>query len=205
MVDVGVEARCRALFMNNIAGVGLSTPAGQVVDCNDAFIETFGFTSRSELLGRSAWDFYLCRQDRDDAIQQERVRENHVPEERPFRHKTGRPIWLRFTRTVVSRINNRPELLLVTAMDVTELRRLRAQVRGLPTETSISSTLGSDPTLHGLAGELTSHLQTVNLALGQENLQMLTRRDLQEFIKSVERMKILMEDLVMNQVNVDSE
>jgi len=205
MTDIGVEDRYRALFANNVAAVGLSTPTGRMVDCNDAFTETFGFASRAEVLARSAWDFYLDRQDRDDAIQPDRVTENHAAQDLPFRHKTGRPIWLRFTRAVVRRTNNRPELLLATAVDVTELRRLRAQFRELSMETGTWPTLKADPPAHGLTEELAVNLQTVNLVLRPGHLETLTKPDLQQFIKSVERMKVLMQELVVNQLGVDRE
>jgi len=205
MTDIGIEDRYRALFANNIAGVGLSTPTGRIVDCNAAFTETFGFASHEEVLAHSAWDLYLNRRDRDDAIQPDRVAENHAPQEFPFRHKTGKPIWLRFTRTVVSRKNHRPELLLVTAVDVTELRQLKAQFRELSMESGAGPTPKTDSSVRTLTQDLTSHLQTVNLALRPENLEMLSKVDLQQFIKSVERMKVLMEELMMNQLNIDRE
>jgi PAS domain S-box-containing protein len=173
---------------------------GRLVDCNDAFAETFGFFSRAEVLTLKAWDLYLDRQDRDADIQPDRVTENHVARELPFRHNTGRPIWLRFTRAVVSRTSGRPELLLVTAVDVTELRRLRAQFRELSKETRKRRVVGQDSPPTALIEELASHLQRISLAVRPEELEMLSKLSLQRFIQSVERMKVLMEELAMNQV-----
>lgn len=205
MAGISAEDGYRTLFTNNIAAVSLSTPEGCIVDCNDVLVEIFGFGSRTELLTHNAWEFYFDRKDRDASIQPDMVIENQVAQELPFRHKTGRPVWLRYTRAVVSRTNGRPELLLSTAVDVTELKQLREQFRDLPKELCARPAPGTDPSASALTQELANHLQKVNQTLRPENLEAVRTLELKQFITSVERMKVLMEELAMNQVNINPE
>ncbi len=59
------EERYRMLFERNVAGVFRTTDDGRILDCNDAFVETLGYASREELLGRQTWDLYSQRADRE--------------------------------------------------------------------------------------------------------------------------------------------
>jgi hypothetical protein len=106
---------------------------------------------------------------------------------------------------IVCRAKGRPELLLVTAMDVTELRRLKAQVRQLSTVNVTFPVQGGDTSVHELVEELAGHLQTVNLTLRPENLEILSKSHVQQFTKSVERIKVLLGELVVKNLNIDEE
>ncbi|HEY2094731.1 MAG TPA: GAF domain-containing protein [Thermoanaerobaculia bacterium] len=46
------EARYRMLFERNIAGVFRTTRDGRILDCNSAFANALGYTSREDLLSR---------------------------------------------------------------------------------------------------------------------------------------------------------
>jgi PAS domain S-box-containing protein len=59
------EARYRMLFERNIAGVFRTTRDGRILDCNAAFADALGYTSREELLSREPWDLYGQRADRE--------------------------------------------------------------------------------------------------------------------------------------------
>ncbi len=63
------EARYRLLFERNVAGVFRSTRDGRILDCNDAFVGTFGYASKDEVLSRAAWDMYAERGDRDKFLE----------------------------------------------------------------------------------------------------------------------------------------
>ena len=104
-----VEERYRILFERNVAAIVISTPQGRIVDCNDAFTRICGFDSRAEVLAHTAWDFYINRLDRDAVISESRVVENCVGEELRLRGKHGEQVWVRATRAVLSRLNDRPE------------------------------------------------------------------------------------------------
>ena len=63
-----LEERFHALFSGNVAASILTTPEGLIVDCNDALVRMFGFDSRSEVLAKTAWDFYFDRAEREAFI-----------------------------------------------------------------------------------------------------------------------------------------
>ena len=59
------EARYRMLFEQNVAGVFRTTRDGRILDCNAAFVDYLGYSSRDELLTRQSWDLYQQRSDRE--------------------------------------------------------------------------------------------------------------------------------------------
>jgi PAS domain S-box-containing protein len=73
------EARYRMLFEQNVAGVFRTTRDGRILDCNNAFVDYLGYSSREELLERRSWDLYPQRSDREAflaALDRERVMTN---------------------------------------------------------------------------------------------------------------------------------
>ncbi|HEX7705794.1 MAG TPA: GAF domain-containing protein [Thermoanaerobaculia bacterium] len=62
------EERYRLLFEKNVAGVFRTTVDGDILDCNDAFVEYLGYASREELLSRKSWDLYPERADRESFL-----------------------------------------------------------------------------------------------------------------------------------------
>lgn len=64
------EERYRMLFERNVAGVFRTTREGRILDCNDAFVSTLGYSARDELLGREAWELYHRREDRENFLAQ---------------------------------------------------------------------------------------------------------------------------------------
>ena len=131
------KERYRALFERNLAAIVITTPAGRMMDCNEAFTQMAGFDSRAEVLARSAWDFYFDPGDRDAVISQSEVLENHTGQELRLRQRNGTPRWVKVTRVVISRDHDRPELLQGTliAVSYTHLDVYKRQTlthRGVP-------------------------------------------------------------------------
>jgi PAS domain S-box-containing protein len=62
------EERYRMLFERNVAGVFRTTRDGRILDCNDAFVRSLGYSSRAELLSHEAWELYHDRASREDVI-----------------------------------------------------------------------------------------------------------------------------------------
>jgi len=79
--------RYRALFDKNVAGVILTTPEGRIVDSNEACAQIFGFDSREEMLGHSAWDFYFNRSERETLL--DRFEQVGVALVRKFARRVG--------------------------------------------------------------------------------------------------------------------
>jgi PAS domain S-box-containing protein len=202
-----LEEQFHALFVGNVAGTGLATPEGMIVDCNDVFASMYGFDSRAEVLARTAWDFYFDRADREAFISPLRVIENYSAEEGVFRHRSGRPVCVMNTRIVARRNNDRPELILSTSVDITEQKRLEKRVRELsksilnlpePRPDGESHAFTSSSAKAGLAlvfEELGALLRRVNESLRPGKIRLFGRSDAQDFILIVERMKVLVEQL----------
>lgn len=62
------EERYRKYFINDISGIYLSTPEGEIIDCNPSFIQIFGFESLEDVKTTSAYDLYPSTSDRDKII-----------------------------------------------------------------------------------------------------------------------------------------
>jgi PAS domain S-box-containing protein len=59
------EQKYRSLFEQVQEGVFVTTPSGNLLDCNDAFVRMLGYPSRDSLLGRNVdADFYTSREQR---------------------------------------------------------------------------------------------------------------------------------------------
>jgi len=185
----------------------LTTPQGQIVDCNEAFARIFGFDSRTEVLATTAWDFYFDRADRDALIAPHHVVENYSGEQGIFRHRSGSPICVMHTRVVGKRINGNPALVLATSIDTTEQRKLTEQVRELSQGTLELSDRTSEPMprpptpffaepeLATVSEELNALLRQVNESLRPGKLTLMSRADTQDFVLVVERMKVLLQRL----------
>ena len=202
-----LEERCHALFAGNVAAAILATPEGTIVDCNEAFVRTFGFNSRTDVLAATAWDFYFHRGDREAFISPFRVVENYGGEEGVFRHKSGAPLCVMYTRIVASRTDERPELVLSTSIDITEQKRLEKRVRQLSKsvlalphqapsdEARAFTSFSTDPELAKVSEELGALLRRISETLRPTKLRLIGKSESQDFVIAVERMKVLVEQL----------
>jgi two-component system cell cycle sensor histidine kinase/response regulator CckA len=122
------EYQYRSLFERNMAGVFRSTLAGELVDCNPAFANMFGY-SREELMGIPLHELYYGgREERSKWISSLQNDSRTAPRELCFRRKDGTTLWA----VLNSNVDNQSpgtELLEGTLVDVTERRALEAQLR----------------------------------------------------------------------------
>lgn len=209
------EERFHTLFQANVAGAILSTPQGQIVDCNEAFARIFGFDSRSEVLKATAWDFYFDKAERDAFISPLWVVENYLGEEAVFRHRSGAPLRVMNSRVVASRVDGRPALVLATSIDVTEQKNLEKRVRdftksilAVPEQTPSSERLeftpfSTEPKLATVFEELSALLRRINGSLRPDKLALIGKPEAQEFVLVVERMKVLVEQLEISRLTVE--
>ena len=92
LVQAAMFERYRLLFERNVAGVFRSTTDGQILDCNDALVASFGYASREELMAQPTWDLYEDRSDREsllDSLASNRVLTNVRLR---FKRKDGSPM-----------------------------------------------------------------------------------------------------------------
>jgi PAS domain S-box-containing protein len=83
------EEKYRMLFERNLAGVYLTTVAGTIISCNDAFAAMLGYSSHLELEQKSAFSLYFDSGHRDEFIINLRNKKQVSNYESVLKHKNG--------------------------------------------------------------------------------------------------------------------
>ena len=117
------EERYRQLFERNLAAVFRATLDGRVLECNDAFAEILGCSSRSEALSRNAADFSVNGDDRSSWLRTLRARGELRNQEIVMRRLDGDTVWLLANMTLVPDQRGRPTIIEGTMIDVTQRKR----------------------------------------------------------------------------------
>ncbi len=126
---VRAEQRYRMLFERNLAGVYRSAIDGRMIDCNEAFARIFGFESREELLGRSAWELYGDRGVRRRFLAELWRKKALAAYEQPMVRRDGTPLWVVLSAVVVPDEHGQPTEIEGTLMDLTERRGMEEELR----------------------------------------------------------------------------
>ncbi|MGH9420002.1 MAG: PAS domain-containing protein, partial [Thermoanaerobaculia bacterium] len=113
----GSEQRHRVLFERNLAGVYRTTIDGRILDCNDAMARILGFSTREELMERSATELYQDPSHRKENITILRRERMMTSQEISLRRKDGQPCWLVES---VHLLDGDPEILEGTVIDITD-------------------------------------------------------------------------------------
>ena len=124
------ELRFRMLFQGNLAGVYRTTLEGKILDCNDSFARIFGYDSRDEVLGLSAWDFYLTPEDRRTSLARLAERRSLTNYEQCLRRKDGSHVWILENGNLIES-EGKPSVIEGTVVDITERKRAEEQVKHL--------------------------------------------------------------------------
>jgi len=192
----GWEQRYHLLFDRNVAGIILTNAEGRIVDCNEPCARIFGFDSREQMLAHSAWDFYFERAEREALIERLRKRRNCPAEEVCLRGRNGVPVWVLATRAVVSLAEGRPELFQGTLIDITPQKKAQARLRrNKDAESSVSAPKGEGARMADLCQRIEVILRRVSKSLQPENLSQIDRAEMQECLRALEQMKMLMSEL----------
>lgn len=85
----GSEHRYHILFEKTVAGVIISSLEGQIVDCNDAWARTLGYSSAEQVRGRPTTDFYYQPAIRKPLIHELKLEGAIFSREIQLRHKDG--------------------------------------------------------------------------------------------------------------------
>jgi PAS domain S-box-containing protein len=125
---LGSEAKFAKAFNANPSGMAITTMDGRVVDVNEAFVRTLGY-SRDEAIGRSTVELGLwpTPEERLRVIQQSQVLGRVQTVEIMVRTKEGVSRTLLYSAELIE-LDGDPHVLLLTT-DVTERRQLEDQLR----------------------------------------------------------------------------
>ncbi|MCU1284731.1 MAG: multi-sensor hybrid histidine kinase [Acidobacteriales bacterium] len=114
------EERYRQLFQRNLAGVYVSTVAGELLDCNESFAHIYGYESRQELLKRPAINFYFDEGDRATFLKKLRTATVLTNVETRCKRKDGSALWVLENVALISGSNGSPDTIQGTLVDITE-------------------------------------------------------------------------------------
>jgi PAS domain S-box-containing protein len=191
--------RFRILFYQNVAGAVLTNADGVIVDCNQRFARIFGFESRDHVLTRSAWDFYFDKTERIRLIDRLRSVGKCPAEEVRLRGWNGLPVWVLTTRAVLGFRDGRPELLLGTAIDVTDPKLIEAGKQSSHEDADPASAYleHTRNRIDVLQQKLSTLLVRASGAIQPNNLQGITRAEIRDFFLVLEEMKMIMSEIAL--------
>jgi PAS domain S-box-containing protein len=123
-----VARRYRALFEVNLASVYLTTPEGQLLDCNKAFLNMYGYSSKAEVLESPLTALYPNAAERDLFLQHLQ-REGHVVNyECQQRRKDGSLFWVLEGATLLTDESGQT-VIEGTSIDITERKKAEMALR----------------------------------------------------------------------------
>jgi len=124
------EQRYRLLFEKNVAGVGIVSLDGRVLDCNDSWAQILGYQSRDEIRGRFASEFYFNPAEREPLVDELFDKQKLVSREVQLKHKDGSPVWVLFNSATLH-IENGKTILQGTMIDISKWKRAEEVLSGM--------------------------------------------------------------------------
>jgi PAS domain S-box-containing protein len=123
------EKRYRSLFERVPVPLFRTTPAGQQLDVNQAFVHMMGYPDRETLLNANAADLYLDPEDRKRW--RTRVERDGIVRdfEKQFKRYDGTVIWVKNTSRAIRGIGEQVLYYEGSLEDITERKRLADQIR----------------------------------------------------------------------------
>ena len=126
----GDVQRLARAFEHSAAGIALLSPAGVWLEVNPAFCAMVGY-SRAELLGQSFTEITHV-DDIDRSLDQlRRLNDREISSfrfDKRYIHASGHDVWVRLDVSMVLDRNERPELVIAQAHDITASRQIREQL-----------------------------------------------------------------------------
>src|ERR1700740_2274067 len=123
------ERRYRLLFERNVAGVGIASLDGRVLDCNEGWARILGYQSKDELRGRHASEFYFNPAERQSLVDELFEKQVLFSRELQLKRKDGTSVWVLFNAAVYSD-HDRP-IVQATMIDISEWKRADEALSGM--------------------------------------------------------------------------
>jgi PAS domain S-box-containing protein len=124
------EQRYRLLFERNVAGVGIASLDGRVLDCNDGWARILGYESKNEVVGRQASTFYFHPAERQRLLDELLENQAVFSRELQMRRKDGTPVWVMFNAAALKSEHN-TSVLQSTMIDISEWKRAEEALLGM--------------------------------------------------------------------------
>lgn len=120
--------RYRLLFEESAAGVFRIAADGTILQFNRALARMHGFDDPAELEGRSVLDFYASPADREERMRRLREHGSITNHELELRRRDGSTLWMLESSTLLRDPETGEEVVVGTAIDITERRRLQGEL-----------------------------------------------------------------------------
>lgn len=122
------ERRYRNFFMEDITGDFISTPEGELLDCNPAFIKLLGLKSAEEAKKQNMTTLFSSPEASDDLLKLLRKEKKVVDHELEMRRVDGKPIQV--IENVTGKFDNNGNLIKIQGylFDITDRKKLEQQL-----------------------------------------------------------------------------
>jgi two-component system sensor histidine kinase/response regulator len=122
------EERYRLLFQNILAAVLVTTLDGQLLDCNEAFVELMGCSSRDQALARHATAYYVHEQDREAFLEVLRKDGKVSHLELKLRRDDGKLVWALISAALIVPEPGSPPVIQATFVDITKRKQAEEEL-----------------------------------------------------------------------------
>ncbi len=123
------EKKYRLLFERNLAGVYRSEVGGKILECNDAFLKIFGYTSVHDFEKNSAHDLYFNAQDRVDFLNLLKEKKSLFNYEIKMKRQNGSAVYLVENCTLIESVEYPNGILEGIIIDLTERKKAEEKIR----------------------------------------------------------------------------
>jgi diguanylate cyclase (GGDEF)-like protein/PAS domain S-box-containing protein len=123
------ETRYRLLFSKSLIGAYRSTLDGRILDCNVAFCQMLGYSTREEIVGQPVNIAYFRQIDRARFVERLRTAKELTNFEQRMRRKDGSVVWVLTSASLVANELGKGLVIQGTLTDVTERKRSDEAVR----------------------------------------------------------------------------
>jgi PAS domain S-box-containing protein len=124
------EQRYRLLFEKNVAGVGIASLDGRVLDCNDRWAHILGYESRDEIRGRLTSEFYFNPAERQPLLDELSEKQVLLSRRVQLKRKDGSPVLVLFNGAELH-VGKDTILRQATMIDISEWKRTEEVLSGM--------------------------------------------------------------------------
>ncbi len=189
------EQRFRRFFEGDLSGAFITTPAGEVIECNPAFAGIFGFDSPAEAKRHGIDTIYVQDAPRDRFLEKLRKEKRLERHESVMRRNDGTRIHT--VENTIGVFDDQGELVEVQGylMDITEQKRLENRLRMSQKMETIGTIAGG--VAHDLNNVLSGIVSYPDLILMQLPEDSPLRKPILTMKESGEKAAALVQDLLM--------
>lgn len=125
------EEKLRCVFDSSPLGITCTDLEGKIIDCNQAALDLHGYSSKKELMGKSAFDL-IAKKDREKALEnlKRTLEEGFIKSiEYTFLTKDGREFPAELSAGVVKDAQGNPIYFMAITMDITRRKQAERELR----------------------------------------------------------------------------